>query len=350
MKNQPSVAVVILNYNGKGFLEQFLGGVVKYSDYENTTVFVADNGSTDDSMEFLVENFPEVNLLVAKENYGFAGGYNYFLEQIKADYYVLLNSDVEVSENWIAPVIELMESDETIAACQPKILAHYDKSLFEHAGGSGGWMDSLGYPFCRGRVFSELETDEGQYDDVQEIFWATGAAMFIRGELYDKFEGLDDEYFAHMEEIDLCWRLKLAGYKNMVAPQSVVYHVGGGTLPPTSPRKVYLNFRNSILTLLKNEPSSKLIWLIPTRLVMDGLAGALFLTEGKFREIGAIIRAHFYVYPRIFKIAKKRKHHQALIRENAIGKPNTKGILKGSVVWAFFVKGKKQFGELVSDQ
>jgi len=345
MNNQPSIAVVILNYNGKHFLEQFLGGVVKYSKHENTKVFVADNGSTDDSLAFLVENYPEVQFLLSKENFGFAGGYNFFFNQIEADYYVLLNSDVEVTENWIPPIIELMESDKTIAACQPKILAHYDKTLFEHAGGAGGWMDNLGYPFCRGRVFSSLEKDDGQYEDIQEVFWATGAAMFVRGDLYENFGGLDGEYFAHMEEIDLCWRFKRAGYKNMVVPQSVVYHVGGGTLPPTSPRKVYLNFRNNILSLLKNESVGKLLWLIPLRLILDGLAGVLFLTEGKFKEIWAIIRAHFYIYPRIFKIAKKRKLIKNIIKENAIGEPNMKGVYKGSAVWAYFIGGKKKFSE-----
>ncbi len=345
--NQPSIAVVILNFNGRHFLEKFLQKVVDYSNEINTTVYVADNGSSDDSIEFLLAHFPKVQLVVSDVNYGFAGGYNYALKQIKADYYVLLNSDVEVSPNWIPPIIEQMEADKTVAACQPKILAHYDKTLFEHAGGGGGWMDHLGYPFCRGRVFSSLETDEGQYDDIQEIFWATGAAMFIRADLYDALEGLDDEYFAHMEEIDLCWRLKRAGYKNLVVPQSVVYHVGGGTLPPTSPRKVYLNFRNSILTLLKNEPVSKLLWLIPLRLILDGLAGVLFLTEGKFKEIQAIIRAHFYVYPRVFKIIKKRKHYNQLIEKATIGAPNFNGILKKSVVISFFVKGKKTFTNIL---
>ncbi|MGB0862584.1 MAG: glycosyltransferase family 2 protein, partial [Saprospiraceae bacterium] len=221
-------------------------------------------------------------------------------------------------------------------------------SLFEHAGGSGGWMDTLGYPFCRGRIFSKLETDSGQYNDIQEVFWATGAAMFIRADLYHSMEGLDAEYFAHMEEIDLCWRLKRAGYKNMVVPESVVYHVGGGTLPPTSPRKVYLNFRNSLLTLLKNESPQKLLWLIPLRLVLDGLAGVLFLTEGKFKEIWAIIRAHFYIYPRIFKIAKKRKHYKILIEKATIGEANTIGIYSKSVVLDFFIKKKQHFSDIIS--
>jgi GT2 family glycosyltransferase len=341
------VAIVILNYNGRHFLEKFLEGVVRHSNQDNATVYVADNGSTDTSVEYLKNNFPTVQLVLSEENYGFAGGYNFALKQIKADYYVLLNSDVEVSANWINPIIELMESDKTIAACQPKVLAHYDKSLFEHAGGSGGWMDILGYPFCRGRIFSKLEKDNGQYDDIQEVFWATGAAMFIRADLYHSMEGLDDEYFAHMEEIDLCWRLKRAGYKNMVVPQSVVYHVGGGTLPPTSPRKVYLNFRNSLLTLLKNEPPSKLLWLVPLRLVLDGLAGVLFLTEGKFKEIWAIVQAHFYVYPRIFKIAKKRKHYKSIIEKASIGKPNYTGIYSKSVVLDFFIKKKQDFSDII---
>ena len=342
-----NIAVVILNYNGRHFLEKFLEGVVRHSNDENTTVYVADNGSTDTSVSYLKEHFPEVKLIISEVNYGFAGGYNYALKQIEADYYVLLNSDVEVSANWITPIIDLMESDKTIAACQPKVLAHYNKNLFEHAGGSGGWMDNLGYPFCRGRIISDLEEDKGQYDDIHEIFWATGAAMFVRAELYHQFEGLDEEYFAHMEEIDLCWRMKRAGYKMMVVPQSVVYHVGGGTLPPTSPRKVYLNFRNNLLTLLKNESVTKLLWLIPLRLVMDGLAGLLFLSEGKFKEIFAIIRAHFYIYPRFFGIVRKRKYYKHLILNASIAAPNTIGTFKGSVVWSFFIKRKKKFSDII---
>jgi GT2 family glycosyltransferase len=340
-------AVVILNYNGQHFLERFLSGVVEFSNDENTTVYVADNASTDNSVAYLKEHFPNVQLVISDTNYGFAGGYNYALKHIRADYYVLLNSDVEVTKGWIKPIIDLMESDKTIATCQPKIRAAYDKTLFEHAGGAGGWMDSLGYPFCRGRVFMELEKDNGQYDDNAEVFWSTGAAMFIRAELYNNFEGLDDSYFAHMEEIDLCWRLKRAGYRHMVVPQSVVYHVGGGTLPPTSPRKVYLNFRNNLMTLLKNESKRKLFWLIPLRLVLDGVAGVRFLTEGKFKEIWAIVRAHFYIYPRFFHIMKQRKYYKKIIKKHSIGEPTTTGFLKKSIVWEYFVKGKKTFTDIV---
>ena len=340
-------AVVILNYNGQHFLERFLSGVVEFSNNENTTVYVADNASTDNSVAYLKEHFPNVKLIISDTNYGFAGGYNYALKHIKADYYVLLNSDVEVTKGWIEPIIDLMESDKTIATCQPKIRAAYDKTLFAHAGGAGGWMDNLGYPFCRGRVFMELETDNGQYDDNAEVFWSTGAAMFIRAELYNNFEGLDDSYFAHMEEIDLCWRLKRAGYRHMVVPQSVVYHVGGGTLPPTSPRKVYLNFRNNLMTLLKNESKRKLFWLIPLRLVLDGVAGARFLTEGKFKEIWAIVRAHFYIYPRFFQIMKQRKYYKEIIQKHSIGEPTTSGFLKKSIVLEYFVKGKKTFTDIL---
>ncbi len=340
-------AVVILNYNGQHFLERFLSGVVEFSNDKNTAVYVADNASTDNSVAYLKEHFPNVELIISDTNYGFAGGYNYALKHIKADYYVLLNSDVEVTKGWIKPIIDLMESDKTIATCQPKIRASYDKTLFEHAGGAGGWMDNLGYPFCRGRIFMELETDNGQYDDNAEVFWSTGAAMFIRAELYNNFEGLDDSYFAHMEEIDLCWRLKRAGYRHMVVPKSVVYHVGGGTLPPTSPRKVYLNFRNNLMTLLKNESKRKLLWLIPLRLVLDGVAGIRFLTEGKFKEIWAIVRAHFYIYPRFFSIMKQRKHYKEIIEKHSIGEPTTHGFFKKSIVWEYFVKGKKTFTDIV---
>lgn len=346
--NPPSVAVVILNYNGQGFLADFLPGVLAHSQSAQAavTVYVADNASTDGSVAWVQQHHPEARLVCMEVNGGFAGGYNAALAQIKADYYVLLNSDVEVTAGWIDPIIAQLEADPTLAACQPKIRAFYDRSLFEHAGGAGGWMDSLGYPFCLGRIFMDLETDRGQYDTPSDIAWATGAAMFIRADLYHQIGGLDADYFAHMEEIDLCWRLQRAGYRIMCVPQSVVYHVGGGTLPPTSPRKVYLNFRNSLVTLLKNEPITKLVWLFPLRLVLDGVAGARFLAEGKWAEIGAIIRAHFYLYPRLGYIARKRSQYQRRIAQVRIGKPRHDGRYAGSIVWQYFVRQRRTFTEL----
>ncbi len=342
----PSVAVTILNYNGRSFLESFLPGVRNYS-YENLRVIVADNASTDDSISFLKESHPEVERIILEENYGFAEGYNRAIDQIDADYIVLLNSDVEVEGNWIAPVIEMLEKDPSIAAVQPKIKAQKNKEYFEYAGACGGWMDFLGYPFCRGRIFNTVEKDEGQYDEPMEVFWASGAAMFVRTKLFKNLGGFDGDYFAHLEEIDHCWRLKRAGYKVMVQPKAVVYHVGGGTLGYLSPRKAFLNFRNSLFTIFKNESFSKLLWLIPARLILDGVAAGLFLTEGKFQHIQAILRAHFAFYGAIPKLIKKRKHYNDLIKKHQINKKfNPKGVLYKSIVWAFYIRKKKNFHQL----
>lgn len=244
-------AVVILNWNGRKFLKKFLPDVIKFSK-KDAEVIVADNASTDDSVAVLKADFPEIRIIENKSNGGFAKGYNQALKLIDAEYYILLNSDIEVTENWINPVIELMESDKNIAACQPKIRSYHEKEKFEYAGAAGGFIDKFGYPFCRGRIFQSLEEDKGQYDDTVEIFWATGAALFIRAELYHKLGGMDDDFFAHMEEIDLCWRLKNEGYKIMYCPKSTVYHVGGGTLPTSSSWKTYLNFRNNFFLIYKN--------------------------------------------------------------------------------------------------
>jgi len=344
----PSIAVIILNFNGKHHLKNFLPSVCA-SVYEGVEIWVADNASTDDSIQFLHAHYPTIKLIQLTENYGFAEGYNQALQQIEADYYVLLNSDVEVTPDWIRPVIDLMENDPKIAAVQPKILAQTDKHLFEHAGAAGGWMDSLGYPFCRGRILFQCEADKGQYDEVQEIFWASGAAMFVRAKLYHEAGGLDGDFFAHMEEIDLCWRLKRLGYSVVAQPASVVYHVGGGTLDIENPRKTYLNFRNSLFTLVKNESIGRLLWLIPMRLLLDGVAAARFLTEGKFRHIWAILQAHFHFYFGIFKVLKKRKLIRKLISQKNIGAANTHGIYKGSIVWSFFIKKKKIFSKMVND-
>lgn len=345
-KYQARVAIVILNYNGKSYLETFLPSVLA-SAYEYLEVIVADNGSTDQSLDFLETNYPEVRVLDLEENFGFAEGYNRALAQVEADYFVLLNSDVEVTPGWITPIVDLMEKDKEIAACQPKIRSYRQRDHFEYAGASGGWLDFMGYPFCRGRIFNTVEKDTGQYEEIEEIFWASGAAMFIRSRLFQQMGGFDGDYFAHAEEIDLCWRLKRAGYKIMVQPKSVVYHVGGGTLDYTTPYKTYLNFRNTLYTIQKNEPLSKLIWLIPLRLLLDGLAAALFFSQGKFPHIRSILRAHGHFYASFRKTWHKRKVYDEKIRRLSIqSEPNLKAQYRSSIVWKYYAFGKKYFYKL----
>ncbi len=327
-------ALVILNWNGKKFLEQFLPSVIKHSADAN--VFVADNGSTDDSISFLEMNFQQVNILRSAENRGFAGGYNLALKQVKADYFVLLNSDVEVTEGWLKPVIDLLNSDKSIAACQPKIKMYAKKQLFEYAGAAGGYIDKYGYPFCRGRVFETLEEDNGQYNNNCEVFWATGACMFLRSESFFKAGGFDEDFFAHMEEIDLCWRMKNLGYKIMYCAGSTVYHVGGGTLQKSNPFKTYLNFRNSLMMLIKNTQGFKLFRLLFIRAVLDDVAQLKFILSGNFKDFIAVQKAQFYVFFNFFKIRKKRK---------AV-KENISGVYNHSIVADYFLRGKKKFSDL----
>ncbi len=286
-----NTAIVILNWNGRQFLELFLPQVILRSG--ECDVFVADNGSTDNSVQLLRNEFPSVKVIELKTNTGYTGGYNKALKLIDAKYYILLNSDIEVDENWTAPLIELMDGDPTIAAAQPKIRSFSEKHKFEYAGASGGFIDVLGYPFCRGRFIGpQVETDTGQYDDTREIFWATGAAMIVRADVYHELGGLDDNFFAHMEEIDLCWRFKRAGYKIMVCPQSVVYHVGGGTLPVWSPRKTYFNFRNNIAMLYKNLNPGRFAWVYSIRVCTDFLRLLTYLIPMKLSFAAAIFKGH----------------------------------------------------------
>ena len=308
------VAVVILNYNGRKFLEQFLPNVIANCDPTLVEIVVADNASTDDSVAFMHEHFPEIRLIENGSNGGFATGYNLALRQVEAQYYVLLNSDIEVAPHWIEPVIELMDADPQIAACQPKILSYYHKEQFEYAGASGGFIDKYGYPFCRGRVFQNLEVDEHQYDNPIEVFWATGACMFVRADLYHQIGGLDDSFFAHMEEIDLCWRLKNAGYKVYCCPQSWVYHIGGGTLPKNSPRKTYLNFRNNLSLLVKNLPEQRVHRTILYRIFLDWVAALKFLFEGCPKDFGMVFKAHWDFYKRLksLKAYRKTMEHKAV--------------------------------------
>ncbi len=334
------LAVVILNYNGRKHLETFLPSVVAHSS--DFPVYVADNGSSDDSVLFLENNFPQVKIIRFDTNNGFSKGYNLALEQIKAEYYVLLNSDVEVTPNWILPVLALMEKDKNIAACQPKILSYLNRQQFEYAGAAGGFLDRYGYPFCRGRLFDTLEDDKGQYDDETEIFWATGACMFVRAEIYHQLGGLDEDFFAHMEEIDLCWRIKSAGYKVFYTCKSTVFHLGGGTLAKSNPRKTFLNFRNGILLLYKNLPEQKLLPIIFARLVLDGIAGIKFLLAFSVNDCLAIIKAHFDFYGRIQHWQKSRQKSLAIKKAEV-------ELWNKSVVKAYFLEKKKVFRMLKID-
>ena len=336
--NNPSVAIVILNYNGRNYLQQFLPSVLA-STYQNKKIIVADNASTDDSIEILQQQFPQVDILMNKQNDGFAGGYNWALKLVEADYFVLLNSDVEVTPNWIEPIISLMQSDNNIAACQPKLLAYKYKTMFEYAGASGGFIDFLGYPFSRGRVFDVLEEDKSQYNNSTPIFWATGAAMFVKSQVFKDCNGFDERFFAHQEEIDLCWRMQLKGYKIYVCPASVVYHVGAGTLPRGG-RKVFLNFRNNLWMLSKNLPVHEKIWKLPFRFLLDGISAWKGLLQGDSAFFSAIVKAHI-----------------AVVKSWILGKNNTsknrksfkqlQGVHNKSIVYKHFVKGIKSFDEVM---
>jgi len=290
-------AIVILNWNGKNFLKMFLPSVLLHSQ-AYAEVIVADNASTDGSVDFLKEAFPQVRIIQNNQNGGFAQGYNDALKQVEAEYFILLNSDIEITENWIQPVIALMDSDPQIAACQPVIRSYHHREKFEYAGAAGGFIDAYGYPFCRGRIFQYLEEDHGQYDNPVEVFWATGACMFVRADVFEKFGGFDVDFFAHMEEIDFCWRVKHEGYKIMVCPQSKVFHIGGGTLPKQSSFKTYLNMRNNISMLYKNLPSERLLPVFAARLILDGVAAFKFLVDGGFDDFWAVVRAHMSFYRR----------------------------------------------------
>lgn len=337
MKNYPKVSVVILNWNGKHFLEQFLPSVFN-SSYPALEIIVGDNASTDDSLAFVREYFPTVRIISNDKNYGFAEGNNRILAQVEADYYVLLNSDVEVTPGWIEPVIRLMETDPDIAAAQPKLRSYYERTKFEYAGAAGGFLDKYGYPFCRGRIFDTVETDEGQYNRPSEIFWATGAALFIKKQYWIETGGFDNSFFAHMEEIDLCWRLKNRGYKVMYCPDSVVYHVGAGTLNSDSPYKTYLNFRNNLAMLKKNLPAGKAVLTVFIRFWLDLITLILFVLKGKFGLARAINKAHTHF---LRDIRQGSRHI-----EKDRSKFNKTGLFKGSIVWQYFVNKKRSFRDI----
>ena len=331
---------MILNWNGQSYLEKFLPGVLATA-YENAEVIVSDNGSTDGSVSFLQNKFPQVRLIRLDKNYGFAKGYNITLEKIEADYYALINSDVEVEPGWLTPIINLLEQDNMNAACQPKLLSYNNKSLFDYAGGAGGWLDSLGYPFAKGRIFDICEEDKGQYNTTERVFWVTGAAMVIRSEAFREAGGFDNYFFAHQEEIDLCWRMQYAGYKLYACPSSVVYHIGGGTLPRGNSLKTYLNFRNNQIMLYKNLPWAQRWWKIPFRIFLDTISAWKGLFTGDGGYFLAILRAHFSFYKWILF-----KQDQSVFPAKKTGK--LEGTYKGNLVWQHFVKGKKYFSQLIN--
>lgn len=330
-----NVAIAILNYNGRNHLETFLPSVIKHS--EQAIIYVIDNASIDDSISFLQKNYPQIKIITNFVNYGFAQGYNEGMKSIHEEFVVLLNSDVEVTNNWLNPLLKSME-DSNIAGCQPKIKSYLEKDKFEHAGACGGFLDKDYFPFCRGRILKYCEKDFGQYDNTEYVFWVSGAAFMIRNSVFKEMNGFDADFFAHMEEIDLCWRIQKSGKSFLVVPQSEVFHLGGGTLGYESPTKLYLNFRNNLYMLIKNHPG----YLIPKlffRMLLDGIAGIKFLTEGKPRFCLVVFLAHMAIYINFTKFYRKRVELKKY-------KAKAKGIYLGSIIWATVIQGTKTYDKL----
>ena len=330
------IAIVILNWNGRGLLEKFLPSVVSYSQ-DDAEIYIADNNSSDDSIDFLNKNYPKVKIIKNKINGGFAKGYNDALKRIDADVYALVNSDIEVTKNWLKPIIKAFKEDSSTAVIQPKLLDYKNKSKFEYAGAAGGYVDFMGYPFCRGRIFMNLETDNGQFNDTTDIFWASGACFFIKSEIYHEQKGFDEQYFAHQEEIDLCWRVQNEGHQIKYVGASTVYHVGGATLRETNPHKTFLNFRNSLFTISKNVPKRFVFIVIFLRLLMDGIAGLKFVFELRPIHTWAIIKAHLSFYMHLPKMLSKRR---------ALSFKQTNYFYCFSIVWQHFILRKQKFTEL----
>ncbi len=334
------VSVVILNWNGRKMLEQFLPSVCRYSAIDGVEVVVADNDSTDDSIAFLSASYPQIRQIILDKNYGFAEGYNRALKQVDSEYFVLLNSDVEVTEGWLEPVINYLDKHPDTAACQPKIRAYANKGYFEHAGACGGFIDKFGYPFCRGRILNVTEQDTGQYDTVTDLFWAAGAAFFVRAEEFHKNGGLDRNFFAHMEEVDFCWRLRSRGRRIVCVPQSMVYHLGGGTLNVENPHKTFLNFRNNLLMIYKNELPGKVKKVLFVRFFLDYAAAFMFLLKGSISNFKAVFSAR-----KAFR--KMKPMYRDIRRENikqTINK-NISEISHQSIILNFYLKGYKKFQE-----
>lgn len=341
MTKTPRIALVILNWNGRNLFSEFLPSVLRYTESDGVDIYVADNGSTDGSVEYLAEHFPTVKIIQNGGNYGFSKGYNLALEKITdADIFVLINSDVEVTDNWLEPCIMRLVENPRLAAVQPKILSYHHKEQFEYAGAAGGYIDYLGYPFCRGRILNETETDNGQYDQPASILWATGACLVIKAKVFREAGGFDDDFFAHMEEIDLCWRLRNQGWEIGFVPESRVYHLGGATLSYQSPRKVFLNFRNNLWMLIKNLPANRLFPILFIRMVLDGVAAIRFVVSGEYQAFGAVFKAHVELYRNLGKFLKKRK---TLLGK--VTKSRHPEIYRGCMVYNFYLKKRKKFSE-----
>lgn len=335
-------AVVILNWNGLSFLKQFLGDIIRYSIDHETAVYVADNGSTDGSVEWLSVNFSNTGLIRTDKNLGFAGGYNNALGQIESEYYVLINSDVQVTDGWLTPLVKFMDENPDVASCQPKIRSYHRQDHFEYAGAAGGFIDKYGFAFCRGRIFGNVEKDFGQYDDMTDIFWSSGACMIVRAKAWKECNGFDESFFAHMEEVDLCWRFHSAGYRVCCIPQSIVYHVGGGTLTYDSYLKTYLNFRNNLFLIYKNLPESELHKILPRRKNFDRLAAVLFLLKGRISNMKAVFKAHADFSGVLDALRRKRK-----LEGPGEGRENEKLILNKSIVFEYYLKGHRTFRSLL---
>ncbi len=335
------VSIVILNWNGRKYLEQFLPALVKHTTHADAEIVVADNGSTDDSLEFLEKEYARIRIIELEKNHGFSGGYNRALEQLDSKYMLLLNSDIEVTEGWLEPMVELMEKDESVGACTPKLLDFKRRTHFEYAGAAGGYIDKYGYPFCRGRIFDHLEEDKGQYTQATDLFWGSGACLMVRADLYRESGGLDEQFFAHMEEIDLCWRLQSMGYRIRFVPSSTIFHVGGATLQRGNPFKTYLNFRNNLLLLYKNLPAQGRGRILFFRMILDGISALRFLLQGAFRDFWAVFRAHmaFYGMKSSYRGIKKQNKSP----ENSV---IVNGIYPHSIVADFFLKNKRKFSDL----
>ncbi len=334
----PKTAIVILNWNGLDFLKKFLGTVIRYSADSETSVYLADNGSTDDSIDWVSGNFSNVQVIRLGTNQGFAGGYNLALGQIDATYYLLLNSDIEVTQGWLQPLINYMDSNPDVASCQPKIRSYDNRDYFEHAGAAGCFIDKYGYPFCRGRILYHIEKDNGQYDSRADVFWSSGACMIVKADAWRRAGGFDASFFAHMEEIDLCWRFSKLGYRVCYIPESVIYHVGGGSLPYTSPFKTYLNFRNSLFMLYKNLPDDRLQRIFFIRKVLDGIAALRFILTGDFVNFKSVFNSHIDYY----RNKKELKIKRRAVRQLEVNQ-TTDRILNKSIVFEFYVRGCKTF-------
>ena len=344
--NPLKASAVILNYNGKEMLQRFVPGMRLVLNHD-VELIIADNNSTDGSQEYLKKYHQDLELIEFHKNYGYAEGYNMAISELNSKYVALVNSDIEFNENWITPIVEFMESDPEIAICQPAIRDIKDREKFEYAGAAGGWLDALGYPFCEGRIFDTLEKDEGQYDEPHEVFWASGAAFVIRKDLFEKIGGFDPAYFAHQEEIDLCWRLQRAGYKIYTYPKYKVYHVGGGTLDYQNARKTYLNFKNNLGTIYKNEPAAMLLWILPVRLVFDASAVIMYLLKGRLNHALAIFRAYGAFIVNMFKWYGRKQADRIAVKRLSIGKANLhKGRYDGFIVWDYFFLRRKTFNKL----